>query len=99
MTQPVEQFCSRGSLNVTVVVWFHRYATHLLKKQWQPCIRVILMTLNNNSQLHFRYLDSMFALDPELGEIVSAMSFEGLSQDFSVAKWASEDKIDSRQYP
>ncbi len=57
------------------------------------------MTLNNNSQLHFRYLDSMFALDPELGEIVSAMSFEGLSQDFSVAKWASEDKIDSRQYP
>ncbi|MFA0294504.1 hypothetical protein AB4487_24565, partial [Vibrio splendidus] len=39
----------------------------------------------------FRYLDNMFTLDPELGEIVSAMSSEKQSQDFS-RLWASEDK-------
>ncbi|PTP59594.1 hypothetical protein CWO31_23310, partial [Vibrio splendidus] len=39
----------------------------------------------------FRYLDNMFTLDPELGEIVSAMSSEQQSQDFA-ALWDIEDK-------
>ncbi|MBY7733409.1 hypothetical protein JHW46_24055, partial [Vibrio splendidus] len=39
----------------------------------------------------FRYLDSMFTSDPASGEIVSAMSSEQQSQDFSKL-WASEDK-------
>ncbi|PTP38543.1 hypothetical protein CWN83_25170, partial [Vibrio splendidus] len=39
----------------------------------------------------FRYLDSMFALDPELGEIVSAMSSEQQSQDFAKL-WANAEK-------
>ncbi|MCG9560471.1 hypothetical protein L1D28_02315 [Vibrio chagasii] len=39
----------------------------------------------------FRYLDNMFTLDPELGDIVSTMSSEGLSQDFSKL-WANAEK-------
>ncbi|WP_373951462.1 hypothetical protein [Vibrio pomeroyi] len=39
----------------------------------------------------FRYLDNMFTLDPELGDIVSTMSSEGLSQDFSKL-WVNADK-------
>ncbi|WP_411061045.1 hypothetical protein [Vibrio chagasii] len=39
----------------------------------------------------FRYLDNMFTLDPKLGEIVSTMSSEGLSQDFSKL-WANAEK-------
>ncbi|MCG9673303.1 hypothetical protein L1D33_06960 [Vibrio chagasii] len=39
----------------------------------------------------FRYLDNMFTLDPALGDIVSTMSSEGLSQDFSKL-WANAEK-------
>ncbi|WP_434762878.1 hypothetical protein [Vibrio fortis] len=39
----------------------------------------------------FRYLDNMFTLDPEVGDIVSTMSSEGLSQDFSKL-WANAEK-------
>ncbi|PTP51504.1 hypothetical protein CWN83_15420, partial [Vibrio splendidus] len=39
----------------------------------------------------FRYLDNMFTSDPASGEIVSAMSSEQQSQDFSKL-WANEDK-------
>ncbi|MFA0411291.1 hypothetical protein AB4505_24330, partial [Vibrio splendidus] len=39
----------------------------------------------------FRYLDNMFTLDPELGEIVSAMSSEQQIQDFSKL-WANVEK-------
>ncbi|MGR5359141.1 hypothetical protein ACPV49_24105, partial [Vibrio chagasii] len=39
----------------------------------------------------FRYLDNMFTLDPALGDIVSTMSSERLSQDFSTL-WANAEK-------
>ncbi|WP_345772791.1 hypothetical protein [Vibrio sp. Isolate22] len=39
----------------------------------------------------FRYLDNMFTLDPELGEIVSTIGLDEQNKDFATL-WASEDK-------
>lgn len=90
MTQPVEQFCPRGSLNNG------RCVTSALR---HSPIEETMATLYprysddaaQQNSAAFRYLDNMFTLDPALGDIVSTMSSEQQSQDFATL-WDIEDK-------
>ncbi|MFA0491876.1 hypothetical protein AB4563_23290, partial [Vibrio splendidus] len=90
VTKPVVKHCPSGSLNSgrcvvsplrhspveeTMATLYPRYSDDVAQQ----------------NAAAFRYLDNMFTLDPELGEIVSAMSSEQQIQDFATL-WDIEDK-------
>ncbi|XGB57335.1 hypothetical protein L0989_12080 [Vibrio gigantis] len=90
MTKPVIKHCPSGSLNngrcavsplrhspieETMATLYPRYSDDAAQQ----------------NAAAFRYLDNMFTLDPELGDIVSTMSSEQQSQDFATL-WANTEK-------
>ncbi len=94
LTKPVVKYCSEGHLNSN-----HCSVTLSQLASRRSPVEETMATLyprysDDAAQQNvaaFRYLDNMFTLDPKLGEIVSTMSSERLSQDFSKL-WANAEK-------
>ncbi len=90
VTKPVIKHCPSGSLNSNSCV-----VSPLRHSPIEETMAALYPRYSNDTEQQqsaaFRYLDNMFTLDPELGDIVSTMSSEQQSQDFSKL-WANTEK-------
>ena len=90
VTKPVVKHCPSGSLNSGRCV-----VSPLRHSPVEETMATLYPRYSNNAAQQnaaaFRYLDNMFTLDPALGEIVSTMNSEVLSQGFSTL-WANAEK-------
>ncbi|CAH6910444.1 conserved exported hypothetical protein [Vibrio chagasii] len=90
VTKPVVKHCPSGSLNNGRCI-----VSPLRHSPIEETMATLYPRYSNDAEQQnvaaFRYLDNMFTLDPELGDIVSTMSSEGLGQDFSKL-WANAEK-------
>ncbi|MCG9569511.1 hypothetical protein L1D48_24545, partial [Vibrio chagasii] len=90
VSKPVVKHCPSGSLNSSRCI-----VSPLRHSPIEETMATLYPRYSDDAAQQnaaaFRYLDNMFTLDPELGDIVSTMSSEGLSQDFSKL-WANAEK-------